>query len=134
MSKSDEGGSSGGEDDDWDCRSSSSVATSASSWASSSLGRVQHGALASGSACGTMGSEGGGERGRSGIADGCDVRGPSGSCGVVVEGGAGGQWVFRGLGWEQAAEVPWACDGVSSDKAGSGTVCLGSESVGGGDG
>jgi hypothetical protein len=82
--RSEEEGSSGEdedeEEDDWDSRSDASDETSASSWASSSLGRVQHGAMASGRECGTMGSEGGGERGRSGIADGCDVREPSGSC------------------------------------------------------
>lgn len=81
VSKSEGGGSSGEEEDedDWDSQSAASVTTSASSWASSSLGRVQHGVMASGSACGTMGSEGGGERGRSGTADGCDVKEPSGS-------------------------------------------------------
>lgn len=48
--------------------------------------------------------------------------------------GAGGERV-RGLGREQAdVVVPGACDGESSDRAGSGTVCFGSESVGGGDG
>lgn len=97
-----------------------------------------------------MGSEGGGERGRrsGGIAaDGCDVRGgPLGSC--VVEAGVRSRRV-RGLGPaldEQAADdeedgggderedVTKACDGESSDKAGRGTVCFGSESVGGGDG
>jgi hypothetical protein len=85
-------------------------------------------------------------------ADGCDVRGgePSGSC--VCASGAGVQSRrVRGLGrrpgWEEQAaddeddggrnegeDVPAACDGESSDKAGRGTVCFGSESVGGGDG
>ena len=108
--------------------------------------------MGSGSACGTMGSEGGGEGGRrSGgtAAEGCDVRGgPLGSC---VAAGVRSRRV-RGLGrplpgWEEQAaddeeddgggegeNVPAACDGESSDKAGRGTVCFGSESVGGGDG
>jgi hypothetical protein len=108
--------------------------------------------MGSGSACGTMGSEGGGERGRrsGGIAaDGCDVKGgPLGSC---VKAGVRSRRV-RGLGppllgWEERTaddeedggggegeDVTKACDGESSDKAGRGTVCFGSESVGGGDG
>lgn len=129
VSKSDGGGSSGeDEDDDWDSLSAESGSTSASLRASISLSSVQHEVVASGSACGTMGSEGGGERGRSWI-DGCDVRGLSGS-GVN---GVGVQGRVRGPVWGQG-DVPAACAGVSSDKRGSGTVCFGSESVGGGDG
>jgi hypothetical protein len=128
VSKSDGAGSSGEEEEDWESPSVGTVSISASSWASGSAPGLQQGVVASGSACGTMGNEGGGERGRSWI-DGCDVRGSSGSCGsgVGVQEGR-----VRGPDWGQAG-VPAACD-VSSDKGGSGTVCFGSESVGGGDG
>ena len=47
----------------WDARSATSVTTSASLWASSSLGRAHDGVMmASESMCGTVGSEGGGGR------------------------------------------------------------------------
>jgi hypothetical protein len=155
VSKSDWGGSSGEEEDeeDRDSRwSAASVSTSASasSWASSSSEGVQHGVMGSGSACDTMGCEGGGEGGgRYGMAaDGCDVRGGplSGSC-VCVSGAGLQERRVRGLGLleredkeveddggDGGDDMPAACDGESSDKAGSGTVCFGSESVGGGDG
>ena len=86
VSKSDGAGSSGEEeqDEDRDSRWAASMSTSvsASSWASSSLEGVQHRVMGSGRSCGTIGSEGGGDGGRSTwiAADGCDVRGePSAS-------------------------------------------------------
>jgi hypothetical protein len=58
----------------------------------------------------------------------CDVRGLSEGCVSVVEGEEEGRVEERGQADESAP-----CDGESSH-TGSGTVCLGSESVGGGDG
>jgi hypothetical protein len=97
-----------------------------------------------------MGSEGGGEGGRrSGIAaDGCDVRGGPSASWVCLCGAGVQPRRVEGLGlvgWEETTDdgdddggggndVPEACDDNSSDNAGSGTVCFGSESVGGGDG
>jgi hypothetical protein len=69
-----------------------------------------------------MGSEGGGERGR----DGCDVRG------LWVSGVEGEEG--RRVEETEQVDVPAACDGESSHSTGRGTVCFGSESVGGGDG
>ena len=82
---------------------------------------------ATGRGWGTMGSEGGGERGRCWM-EGCDVRGLSEGCVSVVEGEEGSRVEER---WQ--ADESATCDGESSHR-GSGTVCLGSESVGGGDG
>ena len=118
-----DGGSSGEEEDDWDDASvtGSLVLTSRTRSRSVSVSTsVSVGATGRG--CGTMGSEGGGEGGR----EGCDVRG---LCVSRVEGEEG-----RRVEETEQVEVPAACDGESSHRTGSGTVCFGSESVGGGDG
>jgi hypothetical protein len=47
----------------------------------------------------------------------------------MVEGGEGSR-----VGGREQVDVPPTCDGESSHSTGRGTVCFGSESVGGGDG
>jgi hypothetical protein len=70
-----------------------------------------------------MGSEGGEERERCSM-ERCDVKGLSEGCVSVVEGEEGSRVEERGKA---------DCNGESSH-TGSGTVCLGLELIGGGDG
>jgi hypothetical protein len=126
VSKSVDGGSSGeDDDDDWDSASVTGSLALTSRTRSRSVSVCTSVSVivgGTGRGCGTMGSEGGGERGRCG----CDVRG------LWVSGEEGEE----GIRVEETEEVdvPATCDGESSHSTGSGTVCFGSESVGGGDG
>jgi hypothetical protein len=113
-------------EDDWDSRSVTGSLVLTSRTRSRSVSVCTSVSVivgATGRGCGTMGSEGGGERGR----DGCDVRG-------LWESGVEGEEVRRVEEETEQVDVPAACDGESSHSTGSGTVCFGSESVGGGDG